>query len=344
MNQRLNVNLSFFQVDFTVTPQAGIIDPGPEITDQALQQLEDSGTNAGLYWTIYPKGGLDSVTDAILADLVVRLQKAIYTGRKVLFRYAPEMNGNWFAYGQQPEKFKAHWIRVVTFIRNGLGTNSSQVGFIWAPNSGNGYPFRGGLFENKTYTATLNNTSDPYTPYYPGDAYVDWVGLSIYHYGGWYHWRQNLPPAPGEFEALMRGNAQPPMDWRQYGNNWPFYDFYGIFALDGKGSLGQNPPEISNVTAGGKPFIVAETGASFHYGWNTPVWTQAPDYNASLPAPNVTWSTTRLQMKQEWWTQIFAFAQNNPKFKAFCSFEFIKPEEDTLRDFTMFGAPGPKYA
>jgi hypothetical protein len=101
------------------------------------------------------------------------------------------------------------------------------------------YPFRGGLFENKTYTATLNNTSDPYTPYYPGDAYVDWVGLSIYHYGGWYHWRQNLPPAPGEFEALMRGNAQPPMDWRQYGNNWPFYDFYGIFALDGKGSLGQ---------------------------------------------------------------------------------------------------------
>jgi hypothetical protein len=53
MNQRLNVNLSFFQVDFTVTPQAGIIDPGPEITDQALQQLEDSGTNAGLYWTMY---------------------------------------------------------------------------------------------------------------------------------------------------------------------------------------------------------------------------------------------------------------------------------------------------
>jgi beta-mannanase len=84
---------------------------------------------------------------------VVRIQKAIGTGREVFIRYAPEMNGNWFAYGQQPEKFVTHWRRVVTFIKNGLGSNSSHVAFIWAPNSANGYvnfetpkpPFFGGV-------------------------------------------------------------------------------------------------------------------------------------------------------------------------------------------------------
>jgi hypothetical protein len=52
MNSRVGQNLSFFQVDFTITPEEGVIDPGPDITDQALQQLVDTNTNCGLYWTM----------------------------------------------------------------------------------------------------------------------------------------------------------------------------------------------------------------------------------------------------------------------------------------------------
>lgn len=29
----------------------------------------------------------------------------------------------------------------------------------------------------------IDNADDPYLPYYPGDQYVDWVGLSLYNYG-----------------------------------------------------------------------------------------------------------------------------------------------------------------
>lgn len=343
MNARIGRNLSFFQVDFDITQEtAAITGPTPDITDEALLQVESTNTDAGIYWTIYPKGGLDSVTDAKLDDLVARIKTAISTGRYVFFRYAPEMNGNWFAYGQQPEKFVTHWRYVVTHIRKGLGDLSSKVAMIWAPNSGNGYPFLGGKFENKTFTATLNPQSDPYGVYYPGDDYVDWVGLSVYHYGSAWPWRQNTPPAPGEFEALVTGNQPCPKPWSDWGCRWPFYDFYGMFSGDGTGSAGQLKLSAP-VSKGGKPFIVAETASTYHYGWNMPVWTAAPDYNASLASPNVTFPATRLEMKQPWWQQIFAFATNRPKFKAVCSFEFIKSEEDTLRDFTMFGAPGPTF-
>jgi hypothetical protein len=188
----------------------------------------------------------------------------------------------------------------------------------------------------------LNRQSDPYTVYYPGDDYVDWVGLSIYHYGSYWPWRQNTVPLDVEFSAIIRGNTQPPEPYAGWGASWPYYDFYGIFSLDGKGSMGLIKP-TNQVTKGGKPFFLAETAATYHYDWYLPTWTKAKDYNASLPAPNVTWTTTRLEMKQAWWNQIFNFARNNPKFKAVCSFEFIKSEEDTWRDFTMFGAPGPKY-
>ena len=34
------------------------------------------------------------------------------------------------------------------------------------------------LFFSKPYFI-----ADPYGPYYPGDEWVDWVGMSIYHFG-----------------------------------------------------------------------------------------------------------------------------------------------------------------
>ena len=69
-----------------------------------------------------------------------------------------------------------------------------------------GYPFAGGLNtpftpQSGTLTArtaanatefaaldtnkdgTFNERDDPYSPYYPGNEFVDWVGSSIYYYG-----------------------------------------------------------------------------------------------------------------------------------------------------------------
>ncbi|KAJ3304683.1 hypothetical protein HDU76_005144, partial [Blyttiomyces sp. JEL0837] len=345
MNARLNLSLSFFQVDFDITqdPDEGHGDPTPAITDEALRHLVATGTNASAYWTIYPKGGLDSVTDDMLQDLANRAKTAVASGRGVFLRYAPEMNGNWFRYGQQPEKFIANWRHVVTTMRSYLGPDSSRVAFVWAPNSGNGYPFHGGRFENVSFTSGLNVTSDPYSIYYPGDEYVDWVGLSIYHYGSAYPWRQNVPPSKREFEGLMTGSVKPPSQWAAQGTAFGYYDFYGMFSGDGTGSQGMMKPELQ-ASKGGKPFILAETGAVYHYGWNTPVWSAEKDFDPLAPSPSTLYSeVSRQDIKQSWWNQIHDFAQTHPQVKAVCSFEFIKPEEDTLRDFTMFGAPANHY-
>jgi beta-mannanase len=113
------------------------------------------------------------------------------------------MNGTWFPYGQLASAFKQSWIRVVSFFRQNLKSQfRNQVAFIWAPNSGNGYPYPllppVGWSPNPNATegtldrqrineldtngdGVLDGLDDPYQPYYPGDEWVDWVGISVYH-------------------------------------------------------------------------------------------------------------------------------------------------------------------
>jgi hypothetical protein len=46
---------------------------------------------------------------------------------------------------------------------------------------------------------------DPYSPYYPGDEYVDWVGASLYIYGTRHPWSDNIIAPPGKFEEILNG-------------------------------------------------------------------------------------------------------------------------------------------
>ena len=66
----------------------------------------------------------------------------------------------------------------------------SASAMVWSPNIGTGYPYAGGspappeevaslLDTNRN--GVLDNGDDPYLPYYPGDQYVDWVGISLYN-------------------------------------------------------------------------------------------------------------------------------------------------------------------
>ena len=51
-------------------------------------------------------------------------------------------------------------------------------------------------------------TDDPYSPYYPGDEYVDWVGASIYSYGSVFPWSDNIIAPPGKFDAILNGELR----------------------------------------------------------------------------------------------------------------------------------------
>jgi hypothetical protein len=103
---------------------------------------------------------------------------------------------------------------------------------MWAPNYGGGYPFTGGKHQAAEGSAafgeldtnkdgTLTGADDPYAPYYPGDDAVDWVGMSLYHWGNTYPWGANVVPEPGKFLQQLTGTY----NWAG-GNDLAVPDFY----------------------------------------------------------------------------------------------------------------------
>lgn len=291
--------------------------------NQFILDVEQTNTDAFIYLTVYPWDGFDKFDDDALHLLARKVRDITATGREILLRYAPEANGSWFAYGQQPTAFVESWKRVYRAIKH------PGVYFLWAPNSGTGYPFPNNIYSVSTIFDPVLDTNrdnlfdmkdDPYSPYYPGDEFVDWVGLSIYHYGANWHlhdrWDTNDIPALGKVESILHGNPDP-VDKSLYSG----FDFYEMFS--GKGC------QVSN---GGKPFIIAETAAVVHtaiYNNQTRIFEEPKNLTPEF----------RKEIKQAWWRQIFnmTFLETHPMVKAVCLFEFIKTEEFSDRDFTSLG-------
>ncbi|RKP02712.1 hypothetical protein CXG81DRAFT_24677 [Caulochytrium protostelioides] len=312
-------HISMWQSDINITDT--LQDASPFLRD-----VEKINTDAAIFLTVYPFEGIDAVSDGAIADLAKLLgrltaQKLTAASgasatRRVFLRYASEMNGNWFKYGMQPTKFVEHYRRVVTAVR----AAAPEVAHIWGPNSPNGYPWIGGKYApepgspdfqllDTNHNGKLDIDDDPFTPYYPGDEYVDWVGISAYHYGKQFPWVDNVVANTTELEGLMTGTGSPMVN--------P-YNFYRMFSGDGVGG------QPKSLTSGGKPFMLTETAAAYHLNFLS-------DGTPPFAGPG------NVAVKQSWWQQYLNpdFLARYPKFKAVCSFEFKKAEELTMRDFSL---------
>jgi hypothetical protein len=91
--------------------------------------------------------------------------------RPVVLGFAPEADGTWYPWGDghvSPADYIAAWRHVVTVFRDqGVG----NVTWIWTV--------------NVDITASADNPSNGVaspTPWWPGEAWVDWVGLDGYFY------------------------------------------------------------------------------------------------------------------------------------------------------------------
>ncbi|KAI9344256.1 hypothetical protein BDR26DRAFT_893869 [Obelidium mucronatum] len=163
---------------------------------------------------VYPNqtdpNSFDLYTDADITKLAYQLDSLtnpLRSSRRVMLRFAPEMNGNWFRYGQQPARFVKDLLQIVCL----------SCGH---PNAANLYPFgdkttpnveRPALDTNKN--GVLDYDDDPFTPYWPGTDYVDWVGISMYWKGDY---SKDTPP---------HDNSASPVDyWEQMvqggGSSW----------------------------------------------------------------------------------------------------------------------------
>jgi Glycosyl hydrolase family 26 len=81
-----------------------------------------------------------------------------------LFRPWWEMNGGWYSWGQSPY-FVAAWRHFHDLV---VAEGATNVTWAWVVNT--------------IWQEGGEPKGDP-TPYYPGDAYVDWVGVDAYNWG-----------------------------------------------------------------------------------------------------------------------------------------------------------------
>jgi hypothetical protein len=318
INQRLGHRpLSFFQVDVNVTQtlQADAI-------DQFERQVRETGTNAFMMLTVYPYEGFEAVSDAAHRQLVDKIATLAKSGMKLLIRYASEMNGSWFRYGQQPKAFLRNWRKLYDDVKNASGSSKDNAAFLWSPNDGSGYPFTNyGIIEIAAADVPDLDTDrngrvafgdDPYSPYFPGDEYVDFVGMSIYHYSNTFPYGSNDIPPPGNFERRLTG--------RSVVGNFSIYEMFS------------GPNGVPNVTAGNHPFFVSETGATIFLAVRDPrtdTWSRPPGTDHA----------NRVLIRRSWWRQFLdpAFLDRYPKLKGVSFFEFTKHEDSEFRNFGTFG-------
>ena len=276
-----------------------------------LDQVRTRGGIAVL--TLEPFDGLSAVTAAHCNDLgdLCAEKEALGIGG-IILRFAHEMNGNWYAWGQQPTLYR----QTFQLLASAVHTRTTRTAMLWSPNNGIGYPFGSGAFSpapgspnflelDTNSDGVLNQADDMFDPFYPGDAAVDWVGLTVYHWGVNYPWLENEPPSGSEFANVM--NAAGPGVPANY-SRW----FYPRYCSDG----------VHN-----KPLMIAETSVF---------------YNTEQPGAN------ELAMKQAWFRQLYNIsgasadgpdvATTFPKMKCVNWFDHYKRESEAQNQFVDWRA------
>lgn len=108
-------------------------------------------------------------------------------GRRLVVRPAHEMNGSWYPWsagaGVDPQDYRRMWRRLHGVVTD-AGVAADRVCWLWSVNA---------------------DPADDLLAWYPGDTYVDWVGVDGYNFGDsqpWSEWRD--PPSVFEpaFEHL----------------------------------------------------------------------------------------------------------------------------------------------
>lgn len=94
-------------------------------------------------------------------------KEARATHQPLYYRFGYEMNGDWMVWGEQPAKFTKAWQRAWKIFHEEKATN---VRWVFSANV---------VWDRKTVKKNI-------VPYYPGDKYVDIVGLDGYNFGDAY--------------------------------------------------------------------------------------------------------------------------------------------------------------
>jgi cellulose synthase (UDP-forming) len=127
-------------------------------------------------------------------DYIRRFAREAAAYKKPYFlRFAHEMNGNWYPWGDiesnTPQDYIAMWVHVHKIFEEEGATNTIWV---WSPNS-----------------TDVHGTTDTVMKFYPGAAYVDWVAYSGFNWGDtqtsqWMSFKDLSRDIYGELETLNK--------------------------------------------------------------------------------------------------------------------------------------------
>lgn len=267
--------------------------------EQFAQQSATQGAVAVL--TLEPQEALAGLTDddaTELAGLLARLHTELDS--YFLVRFAPEMNGSWVTWGQQPEAYVAAFRTVADAVH----AATDHAAMVWAPAYGAGYPFGAafGAVDPSGQRSTdqldtngdlvLDETDDPYGPYFPGADSVDWVGLSLYDFGVAQDFGGNVVPGADAFQQRLDETLG-------YGDDRARRSFYERFAAK------TDTP------------LLVETAALFN-----------PDDDGAR----------EVDVKREWWRQVFAASVDHPLIGAISWLELDRPEAEVDDETIEWGA------
>jgi hypothetical protein len=121
------------------------------------------------------------------------------------------------------------------------------------------------------HDGVLDGRDDPYAPYYPGDDAVDWVGMTLYHWGDQWPWGKNVIPEDGKFAAQLTGTYS-----GSGGDQRSVPNFYHVYA-EGHGK----PLAIPETAAFYNTSVVGDSELEIKQAW----WRQvfSPDLEQRFP-------------------------------------------------------------
>jgi membrane-bound metal-dependent hydrolase YbcI (DUF457 family) len=112
-------------------------------------------------------------------------------GHPILLRFAHEMNGTWYPWGEghPAGAYKRAWRHVVKVFR---ASGADNVRWVWCP-----------------YVSNEGHLS--FERYFPGDRWVDWVGLDGFNWGADRTWQSFGAIFANSYRALSRMSSRPIM-------------------------------------------------------------------------------------------------------------------------------------
>ena len=174
---------------------------------QFLRQAEGEGALAAI--TLRPSGDLVGFDESDAAETIDALARARQDDALPLYlRFAPDMNADWVQWGQDPDAY----IDAFRLFTDAVRAELPGAVVVWSPVAGGAYPFAAEQIGADPALDTdgdgrLAAGDDPYGPYYPGDEYVDWVGLSAYHDPSGGGQPLNEVPRAGALDTALDGGG-----------------------------------------------------------------------------------------------------------------------------------------